>query len=101
MPSEAQERSWRRLSRVEGRASHRRSSATDQYRLRRRGSCQPYHITSRTHRSRRGVCAVRPLRIAGDVVFVVTFMAHLPTPEPKDQLEAILERALTAYHRDE
>jgi hypothetical protein len=28
-------------------------------------------------------------------------MAHLPTPEPKDQLEAILERALTAYHRDE
>ena len=24
-----------------------------------------------------------------------------PTPEPKDQLEAILERALTAYHRDE
>ena len=27
-------------------------------------------------------------------------MAHLPTPEPKDQLEAILERALTAYHRD-
>ena len=28
-------------------------------------------------------------------------MAHLPTPEPKEQLEAILERALTAYHRDE
>jgi hypothetical protein len=28
-------------------------------------------------------------------------MAHLPTPEPKDQLEAILERALTGYHRDE
>src|SRR5580765_386945 len=28
-------------------------------------------------------------------------MAHLPTPEPKDQLEAILERALIAYHRDE
>src|SRR5688500_18336306 len=24
-----------------------------------------------------------------------------PAPEPKDQLEAILERALTAYHRDE
>jgi hypothetical protein len=28
-------------------------------------------------------------------------MGHLPTPESKDQLEAILERALTAYHRDE
>jgi len=28
-------------------------------------------------------------------------MAHLPTPEPKDQLEAILEHSLTAYHRDE
>jgi hypothetical protein len=28
-------------------------------------------------------------------------MPHLPTPEPKDQLEAILERVLTAYHRDE
>jgi len=28
-------------------------------------------------------------------------MAHLPTPEPRDQLEAILERALTAYFRDE
>ena len=28
-------------------------------------------------------------------------MPPLPMPAPKDQLEAILERALTAYHRDE
>src|SRR5512132_1293104 len=28
-------------------------------------------------------------------------MAHLPTPEPRDQFASILERALTAYHRDE